>query len=81
MKLFKRNNVYTKIIFSGTLNDTKSSIELKSVIVNQNATEISPWNDSLINETYIPDGSSKLILFSTLLNFLCNFILHNNIIF
>jgi len=56
------------------MNEIKSSVELKSVIVNQNATEISPWNDSSINETYIPDSNSKLILFSTLLDFLCNLI-------
>lgn len=45
------------MLFSGISNNIKPSIDIKSVIINQNTTEINSWND--INETYIPDSNSN----------------------
>ncbi|XP_022162639.1 uncharacterized protein LOC111028332 [Myzus persicae] len=57
--------LHCALLNDGTSNDIKSSIDLKSVVVNQNASEVSPWNDSLMNETYIPDSSMAALKWST----------------
>lgn len=52
-------NLLIVFIFSGISNEIRSSIDHKSVIVNQNAVDINSWND--INESYLPDSSSESI--------------------